>query len=349
MVARRYRNPAIQRRHPIPASSERGGSHARERGQTLPAMVIFVVVLLGITGLVIDVGNWYWTRQQVQNAADAAALAGASQLPGGWSSAQSTAQTQYALNGRGSDTVTYSNTTSPSGTAGDSVTVTASRTDSTYFLGILGIGSAKITVTARATIETLRSSKSVMPWGVMKNSFTYGQSVSLFGGLDQTGNFGAIDLPISPPGCNDGTGASNYRSNIDGSNTLCPVSVGTDLPTETGQMTGPTAQGLNSLIGSNNDTFSQVVQMVNGQAVIIKQSPRLVLVPIVLNTDGSTNWPNGKKDIQVVGFAYFFISGYTSKTVTGQFVANVTDTTTGDGFGAYQSGSSQPTAAVLTQ
>jgi hypothetical protein len=320
-----------------------------ERGQTLPLLVVFLVVLLSLTGFVIDVGNWYWTRQQLQNAADAAALAGASQLPSGWTSARSASQSQYAANGQQSDTVSYTNTTSPSGSSGDSVTVTATRNDPTYFLGLLGIGSAKITVTARATIETLTSSKNVMPWGVMKNSFTYGQSVSLFGGLDQTGNFGAIDLPISPPSCTDGTGANNYRSNIDGSNTLCQVSVGMDLPTETGQMAGPTQQGLNSLIGSNTDTFSQVVQMVNGQAVILKQSPRLVLVPIVLNTDGTTNWPSGKKDIQVVGFAYFFISSYTSKTVTGQFVANVTDTTSGDGFGAYQSSSSQPTAAVLTQ
>jgi len=91
------------------------------------------------------------------------------------------------------------------------------------------------------------------------------------------------------------------------------------------------------------------VQMVNGQAEIIKQSPRLVLIPIVLNTDGTTNWPNGKKNIQVVGFAYFFISSYDSKTVTGQFVGNVTDTNSSDAFGAYQPSSDQPTTTVLTQ
>ena len=307
-------------------------------------LAIFMVALLGAASLSLDVGHWYLTRAELQRAADAAALAGATQMPQGFAAAQTAARTQYLANGLASDTVTYAQALG--GSPNDSIVVTASRQDSSFFAGLLGIGHVTITAHAQGTVQTVTTATngdSIMPWGVMKGSFTYGQSVSLFGGLDQTGNFGAIDLPTSPPGCSIGSGAANYRSNIDGTNTICNVSVGQQLPTETGQMAGPTGQGLTSRIGSNTDTLGSVVQMVNGQAEVIKSSPRLVLVPIITNTDGSTNWPNGKKNILIVGFAEFFISSYSSKTVTGQFVQYVVNA---DAGGAYNPGGGLTTVAL---
>jgi Flp pilus assembly protein TadG len=318
-----------------------------QSGQAMPMLVIFMVVLVGAASLSVDVGHWYLTRAELQRAADAAALAGAAQMPQGFAAAQTAAQTQYLANGLAADTVAYAQASSPGGSPNDSIVVTASRQDTSFFASVLGIGHVTITASARATIQTVSTATnadSIMPWGVMKGQFTYGQTLSLFGGLDQTGNFGAIDLPTSPPGCSIGSGASNYRSNIDGTNTICNVSVGAQLPTETGQMAGPTGQGLTSRIGSNTDTLGSVVQMVNGQAEVIKSSPRLVLVPIITNTDGSTNWPNGKKDILVVGFAEFFVSSYDSKTVTGQFVQYVVNS--GDTGGAYQPGGGLSTVAL---
>jgi hypothetical protein len=313
----------------------------------MPMLVVFMVVLLGAASLSVDVGHWYLSRAELQRAADAAALAGAAQIPQGFAAAQTAAKAQYLENGLAGDTVSYAQASSSGGSPNDSIVVTASRQDSSFLAGVLGFGPVTITAKAQATVQTVTTATngdSIMPWGVMKGSFSYGQSVSLFGGLDQTGNFGAIDLPTGPPGCSVGSGASNYRSNIDGTNTICNVSVGQQLPTETGQMAGPTNQGLSSRIGSNTDTLGSVVQMVNGQAEVIKSSPRLVLVPIITNTDGSTNWPNGKKDILIVGFAEFFISSYSSKTVTGQFVQYVVNS--GDSGGAYQPGGGLTTVAL---
>ena len=81
--------PAVEAAVSVPARRHRG-----QRGQTLPMMAFFMVSLLGVAGLVIDVGGWYLQKRQVQAAADASALAGANQLPVGWSTAQSTAQTE---------------------------------------------------------------------------------------------------------------------------------------------------------------------------------------------------------------------------------------------------------------
>lgn len=53
----------------------------RERGQILVMFALMLVVLLGLVGLVLDVGNFLHERQDVQNLVDSAALAGAQDLP----------------------------------------------------------------------------------------------------------------------------------------------------------------------------------------------------------------------------------------------------------------------------
>lgn len=52
-----------------------------EKGSVMVMVVISLIVLIGFTGLVIDGGQAYLTKSRLQNAADAAALAGAQSLP----------------------------------------------------------------------------------------------------------------------------------------------------------------------------------------------------------------------------------------------------------------------------
>jgi Putative Flp pilus-assembly TadE/G-like/von Willebrand factor type A domain len=52
-----------------------------ERGQVVVLVVVMLVVLLGFAALVIDVGYAYYAHRQLQASADAAALAGAQELP----------------------------------------------------------------------------------------------------------------------------------------------------------------------------------------------------------------------------------------------------------------------------
>ena len=55
--------------------------HSEERGQTILTFAFLFVVLMGFTAKVVDAGVVYWNRRLLQNAVDAAALAGAGQLP----------------------------------------------------------------------------------------------------------------------------------------------------------------------------------------------------------------------------------------------------------------------------
>jgi hypothetical protein len=66
-----------------------------ERGQILALVALALVALLGIAAFAIDVGYAYYAKRQLQSATDAAALAGAQDLPNG-STAISTA-TDYAI------------------------------------------------------------------------------------------------------------------------------------------------------------------------------------------------------------------------------------------------------------
>jgi Flp pilus assembly protein TadG len=68
-----------------------------ESGQTLPVMVVILVVLLGMCALVVDIGRGVVASRKLQAATDAAALAGAQFLPA--TSATSTASTYSALAG----------------------------------------------------------------------------------------------------------------------------------------------------------------------------------------------------------------------------------------------------------
>ena len=52
-----------------------------ERGQVLAVVAVALVALLGVAAFAIDVGYAYYAKRQLQSATDAAALAGAQDLP----------------------------------------------------------------------------------------------------------------------------------------------------------------------------------------------------------------------------------------------------------------------------
>ena len=64
-----------------------------DRGQTLILLALAIIVLFGFAALAIDVGHLYHVKDQLQVAADAAALAGAAELDGTNGTAQADART----------------------------------------------------------------------------------------------------------------------------------------------------------------------------------------------------------------------------------------------------------------
>jgi hypothetical protein len=121
-----------------------------ERGQALVLAALAMVAVLGFAALAIDVGYWYSQKREVQNAVDAAALAGAQELPGDYVMAESKAREYLGKNGVSStkgDTIsitfrctsTYQSACNPSTNHWDTIVVKVERPAQAWFARVFGI------------------------------------------------------------------------------------------------------------------------------------------------------------------------------------------------------------------
>src|SRR3989304_548970 len=70
-----------------------------ERGQALVLAALAMLVILGFAAMAIDVGYWFSQKREVQKAVDAAALAGAQELPDDSVMAETVARDYLTRNG----------------------------------------------------------------------------------------------------------------------------------------------------------------------------------------------------------------------------------------------------------
>ena len=132
-----------------------------ERGQVLPLMALVLVVLLGISAFAVDIGYAYYAKRQLQSTADAAALAGAQDLPS-IPTAIATA-TDYVgyntpANLSGSFTFTYQTKCTAQAiaavacvaTAPNDLTVTGTGSTNTWFARMFGIDHFNVSTHANA-------------------------------------------------------------------------------------------------------------------------------------------------------------------------------------------------------
>jgi hypothetical protein len=107
------------------------------------------MAILALAAVVLDGGNAYAQRRQIQNAADSAALAGAHALwlGQGSATAQAAACDYAARNGATTCTVNQVMT--------NSINLTVSRTFDTFFAGVLGYEQLTVQATASAAVRPL--------------------------------------------------------------------------------------------------------------------------------------------------------------------------------------------------
>jgi Putative Flp pilus-assembly TadE/G-like len=192
-----------------------------ERGQSMVLTFVFLVVLMGMSAAVLDVGSWYRAHRSAQSTADAAALAGAQGLTS-TTEANALAQSYAGKNGGGlkpSDGVVFSTKYM----ANDTISVHVERQAPGFFSKVFGLGSVTVGGRATARAYVVTSAKHVAPITVNykhdllnctrgKNPVcnpTYGVSTTLNladihqpgGGGDAAGSFGLINLnPINDGG-----------------------------------------------------------------------------------------------------------------------------------------------------
>lgn len=128
-----------------------------ERGQAMALFAVMMVALVGMVGLVIDGSNFQENHRKLQNAADAAAMAGAYDLPSNSSQANTDAVQWLTKNGSSNTEVTGIVISS----SHDSITVSLRRTVPSFISQVIGFGSA--TISASATVNVQSATGATMP------------------------------------------------------------------------------------------------------------------------------------------------------------------------------------------
>jgi len=171
----------------------RTGALTDENGQAVIFVMIFLVAVIALVGFVIDIGHAYQAQRSLQGAADAAALAGAQQLPDP-AAAQQTAQ-QYGSSAAGKNKIsdvavteqvtTSCNATIPGCSPVNMVSVDETAVVPTYFAKIIGVNSFNLKVHAAAC----------SPCGT--------KPVDIVLVLDRTGSMCQTSTGASDPNCTD--------------------------------------------------------------------------------------------------------------------------------------------------
>lgn len=209
------------------------------------------------------------------------------------------------------------------------------------FARVLGFDAKRVPAAATAIVEPSKqltsnlfaplvvSDRTVFGYGGQPG-LSFGEQVTLKvtswqEGFLGSGNFGAVDLPGDKPG------ASDFRDRLSGNKppTTMIADPSTWIDTETGNMIGPAYQGLSSRLAKETDPrFKNDATAWNnwGEAydyttMMFPFTWRIMIVPIV--EDPLEPVP-GRKEVEVVGYAGFFVERAEKKgDITGRFIQGI--------------------------
>jgi hypothetical protein len=292
----------------------------RQRGVVMIWMAMFLLGILGFIALGIDTAKVAAARTQLQNAADAAALAGASALhPATGAMMPDTARARaraVALQNKafadGPEPVQVLDSDIVVNAAERTVRVTVRRDGTigqrvvTHVAQVLGITELDMRADATAKAEPAGSVLcGIAPLFVSPPpgedflvgcSNTYTLKYGAQGGT--TGNYGGLRLPACDNGPCAGmtpNGANTYRCLLENFY-CCEIAIGEVLGTQPGNMSGPTRQGIIARFNQDSDRRENICH-----SDYAGNGARIITVPMTTPAGG------GHSDVTVTGFATFFL------------------------------------------
>jgi Flp pilus assembly protein TadG len=328
----------------------RTADRRNERGVVIIWTAFFMLMMLGFVAIGIDVAKVMATRTELQNAADAAALAGASALnlvtgkvrpDSALIRAQQTALRNEAFVDSPKPITLLAGDVLVDPDA-NTVKVTVRRnatTDGamiTHVAQVLGIRNVDLSATATAKADlTCSQCEKLVPMGAIPpgggTTFQVGcgapNPYTLFQGQGggAQGNWFAVDFPDCDEGACAGmpsTGANTFRCLLANGYGCC-VAVGQRIWTETGQMNGPAVQGLQARWDADSDPRSNICF-----SDYTGNGSRVVNVPVITPLMGG-----GKQEVTVLGLAAFFLrsrpTGGPAQPVLAEFIHDVVPGTGG--------------------
>lgn len=292
-----------------------------DEGGIAVIVAVLIVVLMAFAAVAVDAGAMYSQRRQMQTAADAAALAGAQNLPSDPSGALSIAD-EYALDNMPDADDRSFTVESTYGTNDTLVAEVRQTAMGLFFARFMGVDSAPVGATAMAMVGSPRTYGSgLMPFGIVASqtvSPPYGYDTGTWITLvvdtgDQSqGNWHYVDLtPFTD-------NANNTSSVIENGGTTDPVSIGDFIDTQPGKPNNPNFKALNTYFTcAPHDVGGLAYDEERGVYEPAHASdgsfcPRLVTCPMVVIGEGDPyDWEGtaGKSvSVKVVGFVNMFIN-----------------------------------------
>jgi hypothetical protein len=320
-----------------------------ERGQIAILVGVMMTGIIGFSALAIDVGSLVSDKRDLQNAADAMALAGAQELgpdPASVSAARATAQTWASKNGVAPDEIVTpidvdlqhlegcdQHPPGPDCRLNPQITVTLHRHHPTILARVIGIGSVDLEVTASAIKTSPGGSDGITPWSVLESAVESAPPGTL-----TTLKWDANDIlkgntmPIQI----DGSGGAVYEETIKHGSigTLCSVEalkygcvptaeecLDATCDSLTGDKIGPTKQGLQYIYDNTDPACNEFSQVFATNAdgsyslkaecnPFVEGSKRSLRVIIVPIIE---SLGNGTSPVAIKEFGLFFLEGTKSK------------------------------------
>ncbi len=289
----------------------------RSRGAVIVWLALFLLMVLGLASLGIDMAKLMTTRTQLQNAADAAALAGASAVDpttGTLDPALAAERAQLVCVGnkafieQSEPVVLDAADVQLVGTDRVRVTVRRQGGESivTYFARVMGVTALEMTADATAKVDTAGAIDcGILPLAGIPGTGgfvpgcgnTYTLKEASQGGT--TGNYLALSFPKCAEGaCSDlaVSGANTYRCLVQ-NGYCCSIAIGQELDTEPGNMAGPTTQAIKTRFSEDTDQRINICY-----SDYTGNGRRVAFVPIVTAPSAG-----GRSSVTVTGFAAFFL------------------------------------------
>jgi len=300
-----------------------------EKGSTIVLVAMGMVVFLGFTALVIDVGLLYLNRTKLANAIDAATLAGVQELPQDPAKAELVARDYAARNGADAGKLTINISADR-----QSIKIESSKTVDLVFAKAMGISTGEVAAGAEAKVGPITGAKGVAPLSVVEQEFETNKLYLLKDGAgnnykggdgdddgiednrdeddDNDGIYDDMDNDDDNNGIIDGeenghgwfgalslggSGASRYKQNLKNGYQE-ELKIGMVVDTETGNMSGPTRDGIEDRLARCPHTPRCTVDTFH------RDCPMVLYIPVIKahQTTGQV------KQVEIVGFAAFLVT-----------------------------------------
>ncbi|WP_066314425.1 TadE/TadG family type IV pilus assembly protein [Bacillus sp. FJAT-29814] len=293
-----------------------------ENGASLVIVALAMVALLGFTALAIDGGRLYIEKSKLQNALDATVLAGAQGLRTSQTRAIEISEDVSEKNG-------YKVSASDLSFPDNSIKATKQINVPMTFAKVIGINTATVSASAKATVGPLTKASGISPFVIMKSDIP-NRTILNCGSTnpgDLSGNCGYLK-----------TSESNLRdailkgSTFDSSKTVW---------TDPGAAVGQVGQAIDELIARDKlkDAAGNFIKPHCQSASTADNSCERVLTFVVIDEwkDVKGNPVTGTSELKIAGFASFYIEKYDDKKLYGEFIKMVEqgEIGTGTGIGEY--------------